>query len=364
MRKLILLLGPFCAVFVYVTLTTRPVYATFPGTNGKIVFNFDFGDAFTINPDGSQEHQIGPPGSTRCTTWSPDGSKIACNVFGNNGPQPATANPDGSDFQFLNANLALDLFCEFWSPDGARLVCHSEGILNPTDQGLYTVRSSDGTHLVRLTATPLDGSSETAYGYSPDGSHILFGRFGPNGQGTLFSIKPDGSGTRQLSPSNLSVVDLGFFDQVGADWSPTGSQVTFAAQIVVNGRALSSALYIVNSDGTNLHQITPSSLGAISAQFAPNGRLIAFTSCCATTTPEVWVVHPDGSGLAQVTTPTGGNFALAPMWSPDSTQLIFNVENKLGQTSVWTAKGNGSAPLKVSDTGGLTVYSWGTAAVQ
>jgi Tol biopolymer transport system component len=334
---------------------------TAPGLNGKVAFNFDFGDAFTINPDGSQAQQIGPPGSTRCTTWSPVGSKIACNVFGNNGPQPATADADGSDFTLLNPELPLDLFCEFWSPDGRRLVCHSEGILNPADQGLYTVRSSDASHIVRLTATPLDGSSETAYGYSPDGSQILFGRFGPDGHGTLYSIKTDGSGMRQLSPPNLSVVDLGFFDQVGADWSPTGSQVTFAAQIVVNGRALSSALYLVNSDGTNPRQITPSSLGAISAQFAPNGHLIAFTSCCATTTPEVWVVHPDGSGLTQVTNPTGGNFSLAPMWSPDSTQLIFNVENKRGQTSIWTTNLNGSGASKLADTAGLTVYSWGTA---
>src|SRR5216684_8763673 len=137
MRRFGLFIIPLAALFVYLMVTARPVHATFPGTNGKIAFNRDFGDAFTINPDGSQQHQIGPPGSTICTTWSPHGSKIVCNVFGNNGPQPATANPDGSDFTLLNPSLPLDLFCFFWSPDGARLLCHSEGILNPADAGLY-----------------------------------------------------------------------------------------------------------------------------------------------------------------------------------------------------------------------------------
>jgi len=214
---------------------------------------------------------------------------------------------------------------------------------------------------VRLTATPLDGSFETGYGYSPDGSRILFARFNPDGSGTLFSVKPDGKGKLQLNPPNLSVVDLGFFDQVGADWSPSGLRVTFAARIVSNGRASSTALFIVKSDGTNLRQITPSSLGAISAQWSPNGRLIAFTTCCGT--PEAWIVHPDGTGLRSVTKPIGGNFSLAPAWSPDSTKLIFNVKNHIGQTSVWTASVNGSGLSKLTDTAGLTVYSWGTAPI-
>jgi len=33
--------------------TARPVHATFPGTNGRIAFNHGFGDAFTMNTDGS-----------------------------------------------------------------------------------------------------------------------------------------------------------------------------------------------------------------------------------------------------------------------------------------------------------------------
>jgi Tol biopolymer transport system component len=61
------------------------------------------------------------------------------------------------------------------------------------------------------------------------------------------------------------VIDLGFFDRVGADWSPDGSQVAFAA---FSHRHL--GLFVVNADGTRLRQITPPGLGAVSA---PAGSL-------------------------------------------------------------------------------------------
>jgi Tol biopolymer transport system component len=83
---------------------------------------------------------------------------------------------------------------------------------NPADAGLYTVRSSDAGDLVRVTTQlPGSGIGDVGYGYSPDGSRILYGQFDANDHGTLFSVKTDGSDPIQLSASGVSVVDLGFF---------------------------------------------------------------------------------------------------------------------------------------------------------
>lgn len=327
-----------------------------PGTNGKIVFGqIEPNYGVTINPDGSDEHQVGPSGSTTCTTWSPDGSKVLCNVWSEDGVQPATANPDGSGFTLLDPDI--DLFCLSWSPDGDRLLCHSEGMANPADAGLYTVRSSDAGDVARVSATPPDGF-DNGYGYSPDGSRILFARFDPSDHGTLFSVKPDGSDAVQLSPPELSVIDLGFFDRVGADWSPDGSRVAFAAQKLSSGR-FTTALFTVKADASGLRQITAPGLGALSAQWAPNGHLIAFTSCCRH--PEAWVARPDGTRLREVTTPTDRAISLAPVWSPDSTMLVFNRVSSDGQTSLWTANTDGSGLSKLTDTISLALYAWGTA---
>jgi Tol biopolymer transport system component len=356
-------------VIALFALAALPAGATTSGTNGKIVYGQVFPNyGVTIDPDGSDPHQIGPVDSTTCNTWSPDSSKVLCNLWSPEGvPQPATANPDGSGFTLLNPNLPFDLFCLNWSPSGARLLCHSEGMANPADAGLYTVRSSDAGDLVRVTTQlPGSGIGDIGYGYSPDGSRILYGQFDSNDHGTLFSVKTDGSDPIQLSPADVSVVDLGFFDRVGADWSPDGSRVAFAA---FNGsnHFISAALYVVNADGTGLHEIRPPGLGALSAQWSPDGALIAFTACPARALrtcgiSQAWVVRPDGTGLRQVTPPVGGALFETPVWSPDSAKLVLNrFDLATGQTSLWTVNVNGSGLFKLADTVFLSQIDWGSA---
>jgi dipeptidyl aminopeptidase/acylaminoacyl peptidase len=339
-----------------------PAGATVSGTNGKILFGQVFPNyGVTINPDGSNPIQIGPVDSTTCDTWSPDSSKVLCNLWSPEGVQPgvqpATANPDGSGFTLLSTNLPLDLFCLNWSPTGARLLCHSEGMANPAEAGLYTARSSDAGDLVRVSTT-LPGGFDIGYGYSPDGSRILYAQFDSNDHATLFSVKSDGSDPVQLSPPELSIIDLGFFDRVGADWSPDGSRVVFAA-MKPGGRFLSAA-FVVNADGTGLRQITPSGIGALSAQWSPNGAMIAFSGgCCGL--PQAWVVHPDGSGLRRVTTAVNRDFFVTPVWSPDSTKLLLNKIDRNNQASVWTANLDGSGLVHLADTPQPSILDWGSA---
>ena len=175
----------------------------------------------------------------------------------------------------------------------------------------------------------------------------------------MFSVKPDGSDPVQLSPPRLSIIDLGFFDRVGVDWSPDGSRVAFAA--LKSGGRFTTALFLVNADGTGLRQITPSGVGALSAQWSPNGALIAFTSgCCGF--PQAWVVYPDGSGLRRVTRPVDGAIFWTPVWSPDSTKLLIDRQDRRnGRTSLWTVNTDGSRLFKLADTESLSIYAWGSA---
>jgi Tol biopolymer transport system component len=386
---------------VIIALVAAPASATFSGANGKIVFGQVFPNyGFTIDPDSSDKHQIA--GNATCNNWSPDGRKVLCNLWSaDDVPQPATANPDGSGFKLLNPNLPLDLFCLAWSPDGARLLCHSEGMANPADAGLYTVRSSDAGDLVRVAATPPDGF-DNGYGYSPDGSRVLFARYDSEDNGTLLSVKPDGSGAIQLS-QGLSVLDLDFFDRVGADWSPDGSQVTFASvQKRSSGRGFKSGVFVVNADGTALRRITPSGLDAFSAQWAPNGEWIAFTG--VRRIPEVWIVRPDGTGARKIALPlldsldrkafkklkrkflkqcekkssntkrckrkskerakekvaSEGVGRWTPVWSPDSTKLLFQRFAHRRPVELWTVNADASELSKLTQTRSPAIYAWGT----
>jgi Tol biopolymer transport system component len=267
------------------------------------------------------------------------------------------------------------------------------------------VRSSDAGDLVRVAATPPNGF-DNGYGYSPDGSRVLFARYDSDDNGTLFSVRHDGSGALQLSPPGLSVIDLGFFDRVGADWSPTGSQVTFAGFQRTASGEFTIALFVVNADGTGLRQITPSGLGAISAQWSPNDEWIAFTA--VRRVPEVWIVHPDGTGVRKIALPLldrldrrafknlkrkflkqckkkssntkqckrkakrkaktkAASQRLTPVWSPDSTKLLFQrlprPGGRHGKVELWTVSADGSGLSKLTRTRSLAQYAWGTVPV-
>jgi Tol biopolymer transport system component len=245
---------------------------------------------------------------------------------------------------------------------------------NPADAGLYTARSSNAGDLVRVSTTP-PGGFDIGYGYSPNGSRILYARFDSHGQhGTLLSVKTDGSHPIRLSPRRLWVIDLGFFDRVGADWSPNGSRVTFAAFSPTAPQSLAAGLFVVRADGTGLRRITPKGLGALSAQWSPNGALIAFTGCKLMKTscgnPQAWTVHPNGSGLRRVTTRADGGEFWTPTWSPNSRKLLVNNSNQGGQCgsrphargcSLWTVNTNGSGLFKLETTPHFSLYEWGTA---
>lgn len=316
---------------------------------------------FTIDPDGSHERPVGI-GDVGCGVWSPDGRTVLCAVWDERvGGRPATANPDGSDFRILDAypGRIHDLGCGSWIGDGSRFVCGSSWEKNarPADNGLYTMRASDGGDLQRVTATP-SGCGESAATASVDGAHLIFVRVcGTDDEGTLYRVNLDGRDLIRLSPNEVSVEggDLGS----PADWSPDGSMVAFAAFVP---SADSSALYVANADGTGLRRIVSTDVGAVTAMWSPDGQWIAFTSRYRSHA-QVWLTHPDGSSMRRLTDGADGTDSVDPVWSPDGTRLLF--ENFKDGTdegqSLWTTNTDGTGRTHVADITGSGGYGWGIA---
>src|SRR5512133_641916 len=207
MRKLVVL-----AIFVatVAAVIAIPAAARPPGTNGKIVINRADNSAtgeeqtFTVDPDGTDFTLLA--NNSEAGQWSWDGTRIA--MF------EGVLDFDSGVLTSLNLETQYpDMFlgCAEWSPDDARLACEGFGLTDPSLNGIYTVRSSDGGDLRRVTSNP--GGDDCPSDYSPSGNRIVFTRASDTVY-ALFTVKLDGSGLRQITPPGMD------FNFCNGNWSP------------------------------------------------------------------------------------------------------------------------------------------------
>ena len=163
------------------------------GSIGLIVFNRGepgTGNAvtYTVNPDGSAEQQLFLEGGSEGARWSPDGTEI--HIFCcSDGMVAHFLDPSTGELRALEPpDPAVELFCGgAWTPDGERVACEGYGVEDPSRNGIYWVRSSDGGSLEQITSNP-DGEDIPNGDFSPDGNRLVFVRAGENGQAGIFVV--------------------------------------------------------------------------------------------------------------------------------------------------------------------------------
>jgi TolB protein len=153
--------------------------------------------------------------------------------------------------------------------------------------------------------------------------------------GAVFTIRPGGSGERQITNPPQGFVDR------NPDVSPDGRRITFEREHVDCDLVCSHEIFVVDTDGANLTQLTFNDPdkdcfveGATcngSPAWSPDGHKIAFRRQSGPVIDDlfdetgIYVMNDDGSNLRQITQkehPALGEDT-DPQWSPDGRSIVF-----------------------------------------
>src|SRR5215204_492322 len=289
--------------------------------NGQIVFRRWFdpdqtkGALFTMNPNGSHIRQIThPPKGWRddAPTWSPGGKHVAF----------YRQRIDESMSRIMVLNLKTG---------GVREVTHCGPDQGQPKQG------------------PL-GRCEADFdpAFSPDGQSIAFRRIlGPDRDCCIIEgiwiIGLDGSDPHQVTNVDPKLPEA--YSDFGPAFSPNGKMLVFDRVRVADDR---HAIFVqpIDSSGSpqDAHRITPWKLNCQDhPEFSPGGKLVLFR--CLPKGEQgpanLYWVHPDGTGLHQITHAPAHKQYLGSSFSPS-----FNKGEgwiTVGRTSGYGKEGNAAA---------------------
>ena len=123
-------------------------------------------------------------------------------------------------------------------------------------------------------------------------------------------------------------------------WSPDGTKIAFAST-----RDSNPEIFVMDPNGFNVTRLTFNPANDAQPAWSPDGTKIAFASD-RTGDAEIYVMNADGSGQTNLTQHFGSD--LAPAWSPSGAKIAFQ-SNRDNDYAVWVMNADGSNPVRLTD---------------
>ena len=346
------------------SLELQPAYSP-DGQQIAFRSSLNGGGVFVMNSDGSGVTQLTDAGFN--PAWSPDGRELVladdiCWSY-----EARNTYPSASRLWAVNVSMRAqrvitegDAVQPSWSPHGQRIAFWGEQKGGHRD--IWTVASSGGER------TPVTDDAFIDWNpvWSPNGEQLYF-LSNRGGEMNLWRVAIDentghlrGAPEPATLPSNncryvnfarngsalVYVHSTGSENLYQIAFDPARGRVSGAATSLTHGLKRyamfsmapdeKSFVYLARGEpeqnlftadlaGTPLRRLTDDPAQDIVPRWSPDGEWIAFLSDRGGKY-EIWRIRPDGTGLAQMTNEPGKE-VIAPVWTPDSRRLLYQIRN-------------------------------------
>ena len=280
-------------------------------------------------------------------------------------------NPDGTNVVRLTDNVFSDAFAAL-SPDGKGRIVFDSNRNNV---------SGDPVNLVDLWLMRSDGSNQqylvrgSSASWSPDSQSIAFQR-SASGTGLPTNPLPGAPAADSdifvarvcdlragVPPTNVTN-DLTKVD-ADPDWSSDGQKIVFTKSNVGEDpqTSTSSEIWVMNPDGSGLAQLTLDAVDERGPAWSPDGTRITYSCKQGTVAPdsdlEVCVMNADGTGQTQLTFNTTND--AAPVFSPDGQKIVWNRGGGGGTGNhIWVMNPDGTGQTQITAPPGTNFFpDWG-----
>ena len=361
----------------------------------------DGGGIFVMGATGESVKRVSDAGFN--PAWSPDGERI---VFSTERVDSPNRGPSVGELRIVRVDtgdvraieVSGDAVQPNWSPRGHRIAFWSYSLSERNYRDIWTVPAEGGDAIPVTRDEHIDWNPV----WSPDGKYLYFcsNRGGamslwraaveeetgtllgmpelvtasPGARMGLISASKDGRriayqadiGTQNLQtisfdPDSEAIVGEPVSVTSGSRWakypSPSPDDQWVAFSFFAGGGQADIA--VMRTDGTGLRLLTDEPhLGNFYARWSPDGSELVFYSGRSGNF-ELWSIHPDGSGLRQLTeTP---NRITISAWSPDGKRIVYYSmgDSFIFQSDLpWREQSPEKLPRPPDGTFSFTAHSW------